>query len=508
MSRLTSPETENGVLGTCLNAIGQKSGWFNRIGMYVAEPADLFADPRNRAIYLEMKKFYDNDTEPTVQQVIDKVNSTSGSLFETVSASEYITRLTMTSGTIYNSRQFDNAVDTLDESRVKRNQVTELEKLLEDVKTSPKDVSSHDISQTLSDIVDSTETIDETQTFSDIVEEVRNRKAPTWSLSTDIKRLDQVLGRRGIEAGTLITIAARPKVGKTVFMNSLIHTVLEKGGRPVVLNLETKDIEFVSKIIARHEIRQHEKEIADYNNGKDEKSKFSWTSIKNYLSNDIDEEAQDVQSLTERKGVNIYYKPFIEEGLEWSAEQDWYVSFSKDMTMPGIEQLIKKEKEKNVENPRIVLFVDYVQLQVTDSSKEREQITDLTRFYKKLAGKYNIAVVILAQINRDGADDPQVEHLKSSGSLEQDSDVVLILSHAKDKDGRIENHIKINGGTTRLGSPDIFNVFVDHGLNLVTTPADGCDIDDPGNAPDLNDYVKGGEGIETKRKRDYQGYQK
>lgn len=506
MAKLSRPSTENGILGTCLNAIGQKSGWFNRIGMYVKQPEDLFVDPRNKAIYKVMRKYYDNDKEPTVQQIIDNVESSSGSLFDTTkSARDYINSLSMNVGVIYNSKQFDNAVEELDEARKKRNQATSIQEILGKI-SNEDEYTSVDIAKELNDIADKTEVIDETKTFSQIFKEVKERDAPTWRISTNIQRLDQVLGGRGFEAGTLTTIAARPKVGKTVLMNSMMHTVLEHGGIPIALNYETKDIEFLSKMIARHISYSNEDELIEINyddvgNPLPDYQKFTWSTIKDYLSNDVSQEEEDIdpEALNSHNswGLSASFKNLIDIGETWAQEQEWFVSFDKNLSMPGIEMLVKKVKEKNVENPRIVLFVDYVQLQVTDASREREQITDLTRFYKKLAGKYNIAVVILAQINREGSDDPQVEHLKSSGSIEQDSDVILLLSKARRGGEILPDHIKVNGGTTRLGQGDIFNVFFDHSLNLVTE-ADKDREDTEG--AEITDYTNEGDGYESKKK--------
>jgi replicative DNA helicase len=47
---------------------------------------------------------------------------------------------------------------------------------------------------------------------------------------------------------------------------------------------------------------------------------------------------------------------------------------------------------------------------------------------KKFAKEHNIVVILLAQLNREASNGtPQLHHLKSSGDIEQDSDVVLLL---------------------------------------------------------------------------------
>ena len=51
----------------------------------------------------------------------------------------------------------------------------------------------------------------------------------------------------------------------------------------------------------------------------------------------------------------------------------------------------------------------------------------ITAGLKQIANQYNIPVILCAQINRQGTDEPLLHHLKDSGSIEEDSAVVLVL---------------------------------------------------------------------------------
>jgi replicative DNA helicase len=58
-----------------------------------------------------------------------------------------------------------------------------------------------------------------------------------------------------------------------------------------------------------------------------------------------------------------------------------------------------------------------------------------------LARKLHVPIIVLAQINRMGAEEePQKHHLKDSGSIEQDADVVLLLH--RDDNGAVLNVAK------------------------------------------------------------------
>lgn len=54
------------------------------------------------------------------------------------------------------------------------------------------------------------------------------------------------------------------------------------------------------------------------------------------------------------------------------------------------------------------------------------ELSAISRGLKRLSRRLDIPVIMLAQINRTGNDKPTKEHLKDSGSVEEDSDVVMI----------------------------------------------------------------------------------
>ena len=76
-------------------------------------------------------------------------------------------------------------------------------------------------------------------------------------------------------------------------------------------------------------------------------------------------------------------------------------------------------------------IIDYAQLLRGDGHNQYERVSDVSTRMKRIAMKYEICVILLAQINRaselrPGAV-PQLSDLKDSGQIEQDADVVLFL---------------------------------------------------------------------------------
>ncbi len=87
---------------------------------------------------------------------------------------------------------------------------------------------------------------------------------------------------------------------------------------------------------------------------------------------------------------------------------------------------------KRQENLGLVV-IDYLQLVEPDNPRDprQEQVARISRRLKGLARELNVPVLCLAQLNRqvEATRDnrPQLSHLRESGAIEQDADVVIFV---------------------------------------------------------------------------------
>lgn len=444
INSLSHNSTEKAVLSTVINNISL--GWFGHVTRVAGrDAANIFADHKNRAVFQAMEDVYNSNPHPSVAAIIDRINSRYSGVID--NAEDFIATLQLFPS-LSSVDQITSSVEELASLREMRKQVTGMERIIHDM--SKDDVAStpNDIATRMQKIIDDTNVETSAKTFADIANDVLNSPRPMWNVKTGITVIDKALGGNGLESGCFTIAAARPKVGKTILMNSLIYSVLQNGGIPLVLNLETKEIEFFAKMVSRY--------IED--------SDVSWGRIKSYIT----QEEMEYPLTREQEQK-------IQEGFEWAKQQEWLVSFDKNMTTQDIQAFVMKAKAMYPHDAKIVLFVDYIQLQVQNSMREREEIANLSRFYKKLSGIMDISVFSLAQLNREAGDSkPKIHQLRGSGALEQDADTILLLDRpymrSEDKTSTEENPpyaLNIDASTSRLSEGGEDACFIDGASQLV-----------------------------------------
>src|SRR5690606_18773343 len=80
-----------------------------------------------------------------------------------------------------------------------------------------------------------------------------------------------------------------------------------------------------------------------------------------------------------------------------------------------------------------LIVIDYLQLIEPDNSRDprQEQVAKIARRLKGLARELQTPVLCLSQLNRQAEDSkdhrPRLSHLRESGAIEQDADVVMFV---------------------------------------------------------------------------------
>lgn len=216
---------------------------------------------------------------------------------------------------------------------------------------------------------------------------------------------------RGLQAGRLIVVGARPGVGKSVMGANLAHHVAREHRAPVFFaSMEMSFVELSQRIVAHH-------------------ASISLTKLDSAHLNDGDWERLRVHH-GELDSLPIH---FDDRGSQNLASIRTHV----------------RSMEKNGGIGLVV--VDYLQqLNARDSNRNRsEQVQEFSRGLKILARDFNVPVVAMAQLNRGSTQrqngKPTMSDLRESGGIEADADVVLLMHRDEDdEDGRVHVLIEKN----------------------------------------------------------------
>lgn len=195
----------------------------------------------------------------------------------------------------------------------------------------------------------------------------------------------------GFENGDFVIIAARPGIGKSSFIYNLILKDMQKSILSFIITLEAKEnkvfriIGCIASGIDTNELRN------------------------NRLTND------DKKKLIESFN-NIY-----ENRIKIDDK-------SKDI------ETIKRKIKFMVDNYNIKkVYIDYLGLiESMEGNTRYEKITYISRELKKIASDLNIIIIALHQLNRESENradrKPKQHDLRDSGTIEQDADIIILLS--------------------------------------------------------------------------------
>lgn len=119
---------------------------------------------------------------------------------------------------------------------------------------------------------------------------------------------------------------------------------------------------------------------------------------------------------------------------------------------PGISimELRSKARQMAHQNGIKLIVVDMIQLVTSPNEKRNQEVGEVSRGLKALAGELNIPIVSISSMNREieRSDNrrPRLSDLKESGDIESDADVVLFLwqkDPTAEKNGEIETEVYV-----------------------------------------------------------------
>ncbi|MDR1965058.1 MAG: replicative DNA helicase [Planctomycetaceae bacterium] len=225
----------------------------------------------------------------------------------------------------------------------------------------------------------------------------RKMNGETDTIKTGFIDLDEMTD--GMHPNELIILAARPSVGKTALATNIAEYVSVNLKQTVLLvSLEMSRQELALRLICSR--------------GKIDSNKIRKSFLSEQERNRFMETANDLSQAA----------MFIDDTPSRTVSE-----------MAAVARRLKRQNDLRL------LVIDYLGLIEPENPNDprQEQVAKIARRLKGLARELRIPILCLAQLNRqaDVSKDarPRLAHLRESGAIEQDADVVLFV-HRPDKE--------------------------------------------------------------------------
>ncbi len=241
------------------------------------------------------------------------------------------------------------------------------------------------------------------------IDELHRDKGKMRGVPTGFKKLDNLLS--GLQKSDLIILAARPSVGKTSLALDFVREAALHGKTSVgFFSLEMSKEQLVDRLLCA------------------EAGVDLWKLRTGNLSDRPGSE--DFPRIGKAMGVLSEAKIFIDD-------------------TPGntVMQIRSKARRLQAEHGLGLIVIDYMQLMESHNSKwsnnRVQEVAVMSRNLKGIARELDVPVLALSQLSRAVEQSkpaiPKLAHLRESGSIEQDADVVMFLYRkAADRNYRLE----------------------------------------------------------------------
>ncbi|MFM1795423.1 MAG: hypothetical protein RLZZ340_100 [Actinomycetota bacterium] len=231
------------------------------------------------------------------------------------------------------------------------------------------------------------------------MEKAQNRGGEMVGVPTGFAGLDELT--HGLHPGQLVILAARPAVGKSTLALDIARNAAIRHNQPVIFfSLEMGRAEIAMRMLSA------ESRIYLQNMRKGTLSDNDWSRIASV-----------------RGEIN---------------SAPLFIDDSPNMTLVEIRAKCRRLAQR-VGLKMIV--IDYIQLMTSGKKVEsrQQEVSEFSRALKLLAKELEVPVIAISQLNRNSekseSKKPELSHLRESGSLEQDADVVILL-HREDLGNR------------------------------------------------------------------------
>ncbi len=369
-----------------------------------------FVDEANKLIYSTIKSLLDKNvlvSPITLKNYLPDSN-------DNLNKVNYLNQIKDSAPSTQNTYNYGKIIYDL---YVKRNLIGIAHNIIQETNSNGNDLAESLIENAENDLYNLSQTGNSDRSFVnfgnalqgavEIISEAYKREGKIAGVPTGFRDLDNKLG--GLHKSDLIIIAGRPSMGKTALGTNIAFNCAFKyqeekdeyenkkiidGGKVAFFSLEMSSEQLATRILAEQtRISGDKMRKAELN--KNDFNKIAKTS-------------------SELENLNLI------------------IDDNPVLTIPTLRSRARRLKRLHDIN---LIIIDYLQLMSSSSNNRNDgrvqEISEITRGLKSIAKELNIPIIALSQLSRqvEQREDkrPQLSDLRESGTIEQDSDVVMFI---------------------------------------------------------------------------------
>ncbi len=356
--------------------------------------AEDFYDDSNRTLYEHLREMHDQGKRIDTTLLVDRLKN--AGQFDMIGGAGYLAEILQSVPTAANATYYAEIVKNKATLRSLILSSTEILRDAYDESVDPREMLGR-AEQKLFAILDD-RGAGAVSNIRDILQEAMVRidarmkqEHASGGIETGFSDFDSLTG--GLHDSELIILAARPSMGKTALaLNIAEHSALQMNTGTLFVSLEMSAVELADRMLCS---------LAEVNG----------------------------QRLRNGTISNEDRRRLVEKAAEMS-QAPLYVDDSPSRTMTEIAAAARRLKRKSGLG---LIVIDYLQLIEPDNARDprQEQVAKIARRLKGLARELKVPVLCLAQLNRQAEasrdNKPRLSHLRESGAIEQDADVVMFV---------------------------------------------------------------------------------
>ena len=377
----------------------------------ILRPEDFY-DDANRTLYTQMRAMHDEGRRIDTTLLVERLKN-SGQ-FALIGGPAYLAEILQSAPTAANATFYAEIVKNKSTLRALIHSSTEILRDAYDDSVEPREMLSR-AEQKIFSILDE-RGAGELSSIRDILQEAMVRidarmkhEHAVGGIETGFRDFDTLTG--GLHDSELIILAARPSMGKTALaLNIAEYTALQLGRATLFVSLEMSSVELADRMLCS---------LAEVNG----------------------------QRLRNGTISNDDRRKLVAKAAEMS-QAPLFVDDTPSRTITEIAAAARRLKRKS---DLAMVVIDYLQLIEPDNARDprQEQVAKIARRLKGLARELRVPVLCLAQLNRQAEvtrdNRPRLSHLRESGAIEQDADVVMFIHREEYYQTNDEDRSKVAG---------------------------------------------------------------